>query len=145
MIVTKRCPQCGETKSIKDFGKNRSRYDGHMSWCKVCSYAAQKERRRNTPKTAASRKARYATNIKSKYGITIEQYDEKFEAQDGLCAICGKPETRTHKGVPMRLCVDHNHDTGEVRKLLCFKCNFAVGLVYEDHDILLKLSEYIRN
>ena len=116
-----------------------------MSWCKECHYAYQNEKRRNTPKTAASRKARYAYNIQRKYGITIEQYDEMFEAQDGRCAICGKPETREHKGVPMRLCVDHNHDTGEVRKLLCFKCNFAIGLIYEDHDILLKLSNYIHS
>jgi hypothetical protein len=60
--------------------------------------------------------------LKSKFGITLEQYNKKFEAQKGLCAICGNPEP-TNK----RLAVDHDHETEEVRDLLCSRCNPGLG------------------
>ena len=69
---------------------------------------------------AAKAKARKATahaaTIKAKYGLTRADYETVLEAQDGACAICrGKR--------PYRLCVDHDHSTGEVRGLLCRRCN----------------------
>ncbi len=62
------------------------------------------------------------------YGITIEEYDAMVKSQGGVCKICKRP----FSGKPRNLCVDHDHDTGRNRGLLCFKCNTAIGQ-YEIH------------
>jgi len=63
----------------------------------------------------------------AQFGLTIEDYDAMHEAQGGVCAICKQPETSSRNGKVYRLAVDHDHNTGEVRGLLCFKCNSAMG------------------
>jgi hypothetical protein len=65
------------------------------------------------------------TDLKKKYGITPAQYDDMFDAQEGKCAIC----TRHQLEFKRRFDVDHNHDTGEVRGLLCHDCNRALGFL----------------
>jgi hypothetical protein len=60
-----------------------------------------------------------------RYGITQAEYDGFFVLQNGLCAICGHPET--HKKYTPKLSIDHNHDTGKVRALLCHRCNALIG------------------
>jgi hypothetical protein len=77
-----------------------------------------------------------AYQIKSLYGITVEQYDAMFEAQGGICAICGRPGDG-----PLR--VDHDHETNEVRGLLCHGCNVAIGLMGDDPDRLIAAVAYI--
>jgi hypothetical protein len=60
--------------------------------------------------------------LRKKYGIDIETYERMLRAQDGVCAICRRPPKT------VRLNVDHDHKTGRVRGLLCFRCNkFQVG------------------
>lgn len=59
--------------------------------------------------------------LRKKYGITLIQYQEMMDEQGGVCKICG----RTPKG--RRLAVDHDHETGQIRGLLCISCNFLVG------------------
>lgn len=65
----------------------------------------------------------------SEFGITFEQYNEMLERQEELCAICQEPETATLRGTVRRLCVDHDHETGHVRGLLCTRCNTGIGLL----------------
>jgi len=78
------------------------------------------------------------------YGMTPEQYGAMFEACGGLCAICGKPETRTGRtGSILALAVDHDHDTGAVRGLLCATCNTAVGLLNDDPQLLAAATAYL--
>lgn len=79
-----------------------------------------------------------------KYGITMEQYELMFDYQDGLCAICGQVETRRFKGSISRFAVDHNHKTGEVRGLLCSKCNVCLGYAQDDPKLLLKMINYLK-
>lgn len=63
------------------------------------------------------------------FGISLKDYNEKLKDQNGVCAICGQYETRTHRnGTIHKLAVDHNHETNKVRGLLCTKCNMALGL-----------------
>ena len=73
----------------------------------------------------------------AQFGLTIEDYDAMHEAQDGLCAICKQPETSSRDGKVYRLAVDHDHKTGKVRGLLCFKCNSAMGS-FEKREIPLE-------
>ncbi len=75
--------------------------------------------------------------------ISTAEYDEMWAAQDGLCSICGKAETRTQKGKLCRLAIDHNHTTGEIRGLLCSNCNTAIGLLKEDPVMFQSAIQYL--
>lgn len=61
------------------------------------------------------------------YGLTCDQYDAMFAEQDGLCAICGQPERALERGRIRKLAVDHDHETGRVRGLLCYSCNVRLA------------------
>lgn len=77
--------------------------------------------------------------LRSKYGITLVDYNTMFDNQEGCCAICG-----THQSLLRRaMCVDHNHVTKKVRGLLCDHCNRAIGYAREDTNILLNMVKYI--
>jgi hypothetical protein len=72
------------------------------------------------------------------YGLTLEDYDALLKAQDGLCAICHKPERKNPS-----LSVDHNHITGKVRGLLCDRCNRVLGAVEDTVEILRSAIDYL--
>ncbi len=76
-------------------------------------------------------------NLKKTFGITIKQYNELFQKQGGICAICGNRENGKS------LAVDHNHKTGEIRELLCTNCNLTIGLLNDDPSILKKAIKYL--
>jgi len=83
--------------------------------------------------------ARWA-QLQNKYGILKQDYIALHEAQNGRCAICGSDKPA--KG-QVFLHVDHNHDTGEVRGLLCAKCNIGIGHLNEDPDLLIAAALYL--
>lgn len=70
--------------------------------------------------------------LRRKYGLSVAMYDELVALQDSCCASCGHPETATVREKRMPLAVDHNHDTGSTRGLLCGRCNTALGLLKDD-------------
>lgn len=72
--------------------------------------------------------------------LTIGQYRDLHDKQDGLCAACHLPASGKH-----RLHIDHDHSTGAIRGLLCAGCNSALGAVNDDVDRLLALVEYLRS
>ena len=76
--------------------------------------------------------------LRRKYGISIEQYDELLLAQHGLCKICGRT-CITGKS----LSVDHDHKTGAVRGLLCVPCNQALGQFQESPEVMARAIVYI--
>lgn len=79
--------------------------------------------------------------LKYNYGISLDDYEEMFISQNGRCAIC-----EIHQDdLSYRLHVDHNHTTGKVRKLLCSKCNMAIGLLDENPKLIARALEYIQN
>jgi hypothetical protein len=75
-------------------------------------------------------------NLK-RYNITADEYWQMFEEQNGVCKVCNEEPG------DKKLAVDHCHDTGEVRGLLCSRCNTALGLLREDKNIMKSLMEYI--
>lgn len=85
---------------------------------------------------------RYARNAKYKarFGITLDDFERMEASQGGVCAVCGNPPDawRTY------LCVDHDHDTGVVRELLCDRCNRALGQVQDSVEVLEALIAYLR-
>jgi len=97
-------------------------------------------RKRDPEKT---RRSDRSNNIKRLYGISLEEYEKRFEAQNGLCAICGKPETAIKNGRVLPLQVDHDHLTEENRGLLCCRCNFAISRLEEIDGWHEKALEYL--
>ena len=80
-----------------------------------------------------------------RYNLTLDDYNQMFEQQNGICAICHRPETRQHKGKITRLCVDHDHTTGEIRGLLCYRCNVTLGMMDDSADRLRMAARYLEN
>lgn len=72
-----------------------------------------------------------------------EEYAAFLEQQDGLCAICHQPETAKTRGAVVKLAIDHDHETGKVRSLLCRNCNVALGLAGDDPERLRAMANYI--
>jgi len=83
------------------------------------------------------------TKLKRKYNLTLEQYGELYMKQSGVCAVCFSPETMKYLGKVRQLCVDHNHDTGKVRGLLCSNCNRGLGLLQDSAVVCNNLKEYL--
>lgn len=77
------------------------------------------------------------TILRKKYGIGLHQYQSILEAQQGACGICGKKNWRN-------LAIDHNHQTGDVRGLLCSTCNTGLGQFQDSVDLLEKAIEYLK-
>ncbi len=87
----------------------------------------------------------YESQIKRLYGVTQEEYQVLFNAQNGLCEICNEPETRKSRtpGFICRLAIDHCHNSGKIRGLLCHSCNTAIGKFKDNTEILRKAIEYL--
>jgi hypothetical protein len=133
----KTCSDCLTEKPESEFARNR----GYLTKrCKPC-YAAYVK---TLPSYNAE--ARRRSKFKARYGMTVDEYDEMHERQQGLCAICGNSEPNVDRrtGEPMRLSVDHDHETGRVRGLLCQKCNRALGLLDDDVDRLKWAIDYLQ-
>jgi len=124
----KKCPKCNQTKLSKDFHKNRSQYDGLKPWCRVCDLGHKKK-----DYNSYKKRDKY---LMDNYGITIEEYELLLQKQNGKCAICKKEDK-------IRLCVDHNHVTNEIRGLLCRNCNLAIGHFFDDVNTIYNSIEYL--
>src|ERR1700691_3153519 len=131
----KRCPKCGLDKDLSEFHKNKSQYDGLNTYCKLCWLEYCKLKWQTTEKREARLKVRRNWNLKRKYGITHEDYEILLKEQGFKCKICGctAEEAKTsaqHVGelAPM-LDIDHDHQTGEVRGLLCGSCNLTLAQI----------------
>ena len=117
-MKNKTCTLCCVEKTVDNFYKNKRYSDGFMGWCKEC----MKEY------------ARFRV-----LGVTPDEYNKMFEDQEGLCWICG-----THNDVlSQSLCVDHNHETGSIRGLLCAKCNRGIGFFDENPELLRAAISYL--
>ena len=124
-VEVKTCPKCGEFRPTWQY-KPR---------CKNCEICNSKRRKRDDGD--ARRKASWVHGLK-KVGATPEMYERMFTEQNGLCAICVKPESNGR-----RLAMDHDHATGRIRGLLCRNCNMALGLLKDDVDRFVTAVGYL--
>ncbi len=130
------CKRCGEEKSINEFRKHNSKKEGRRLVCEECGRAEAREWYRNNPIDSETQRER---NLKNHRGITIEYYQNLFEEQKGCCKICGRHQSEIKK----RLAVDHCHDTGEIRGLLCNNCNTALELFKDNTENLDRAINYL--
>lgn len=82
-------------------------------------------------------------HFRQNFGISLVDYMAKLDAQGGVCACCGRPETQQIKGETRWLCVDHCHASGAIRDLLCSNCNKGLGLFADKPVLLRKAAEYL--
>lgn len=80
----------------------------------------------------------------ARYGISVEQYDEMLEQQNGVCRICGQPPAKEGWKTVTRLHVDHDHETGKVRALLCNNCNRGLGYFQDSYELLKEAHKYLK-
>ncbi len=81
--------------------------------------------------------------LKSDFGISLEQYNQMLLSQKGCCDICGNPETATRSGRIKALAVDHCHESGFIRALLCNACNVGLGAFGDDVDRMKAAIAYL--
>jgi len=162
-METRICTKCKQEKSIDVFYKNASQGDGLHNECKICADTYKKQHQKNNPTKYSEYSRKYRQNnlekskesqrkyrtkhaesmlnksFKYRFNITLDDYNKMSEKQNGVCAICGEVN-----GKGRRLAVDHNHITGEIRGLLCMKCNVAVGKWGEDMQLFEKTLSYLK-
>lgn len=113
--------------------------------------AARVERYKNDPDFRASVRSKVSDYFKSnphvrkrqrmkKYNLTLADFDAMLKAQDGKCAICGYSDTSRVKFFPL---VDHCHNKGHVRGILCSACNFGIGKFKDNPELLIKAAQYL--
>lgn len=122
------CGSCEEwkPKTLEFFYFRKSR--GYFE--NPCRECAREYARRYAAENPVDLDRQWAYQIKSQYGITVEDYWEMFERQGGGCNVCGEPPQAPRR----HLSIDHCHVTGVVRGLLCYKCNTAAGLLDDDPE-----------
>lgn len=82
--------------------------------------------------------------LRKSFGIGLDDYNRMLKEQNGVCAICKKPETLVNHGRVMPLPVDHCHKTGKIRGLLCAHCNHAIGKFDDDVALLESAISYLK-
>jgi hypothetical protein len=80
------------------------------------------------------------SHLRRVYGLTLGAFDSMLSGQGGVCAICGGNHWGGKWNTPM---VDHDHDTGEVRGILCSNCNMAISKLKDSPDILRVAANYL--
>lgn len=135
----KACNRCGVMKHKDDFHKHPKQKLRRQPTCKACisadtvRYERQKERAlRERIESPDKVRDRYLRNT---YGISLEVYNSLVEQQDSCCAICRENTDDLH--------VDHCHMTGDVRALLCGKCNRGIGMFNDEPELLRLAAEYL--
>jgi hypothetical protein len=132
----KKCGKCKVEKPTTDFHKLGSSADGLQPRCKPCRLADERKRYQGNPHV---RLAARESGLRRRYGVSVAQYDAMLAAQGGVCKLCDG--VCSGGGV---LAVDHNHETGEVRGLLCAVCNTAVERLDSVPGWAERASAYVR-
>lgn len=146
--MTKRCSKCKIKQSIDSFYKDKFNKDGFRNRCKDCIKKESKQRyldnpeyQKNYKKTDKYKNSKRKHDLKHKYDITPRGYNDILESQNNKCAICGTKDS----GGKGCFHIDHSHNSGKIRGLLCYKCNTILGYANDNTSILLNAVEYLRN
>ena len=137
----KKCSRCGKLLEDSEFYVQKSgRYKGKLtSWCKKCCSKHSAERYKNNIEKCREEHRNWAnknkdkvafTKAKSAYGITKEEYDSPIRK----CQICGSEE---------KLVIDHSHQSGKIRGMLCQNCNKGLGFFKDNPVLLERASDYV--
>lgn len=122
---------------------HRERWDHYNARRGLLRNARRRERCKRHARQGRLRNPRVARNAKLRYafGVGLVEYERLLAAQGGGCAICGAVVSDRWR---RRLAVDHCHDTGRVRGLLCARCNFGLGQFRDDPGLLARAIAYLQ-
>ncbi len=140
---TKACNACKADLPVSEFKVRTSRHGDKVygpylhSECKSCTKKRHKVWRDANPEKTRAWSRRTGLG---RYGLTQDDYDRMSAEQDGRCAICGGGPRGDSNAV---LSVDHDHETGKVRGLLCGPCNKAIGLLADNPNLLRAALAYL--
>ena len=112
------CTTCQQAKPDSEF------YDEFRRCCKECK-----------------KHVAWRGHIRRKFGLTPEDFWAMSESQGNTCAICDKPEGEGNRRT--KLTIDHDHESGKIRGLLCHNCNTAIGLANDDSARLRRAADYL--
>lgn len=132
VVGRKICTKCRQEKPLVEFSISKAHPTGKRSECKDCAALRFSEYRRRDP--VGLRIKDRLNHYKNKYGMSMEEASSLVKDRTGLCEACMSLEP---------LVVDHNHETGARRGMLCNRCNRALGLAKDDVDVLIGLVEYL--
>ena len=137
----KTCCVCNIRKPFESFYNFKNKSDNKSYRCKTCDYDARKAYSKRHPK----RFNRLARNqsLLVRYGITIEEYEKIFEDQGNCCAICKGTSTKSMSEERTSFSVDHCHETGKVRGILCNQCNRGLGMLGDSLESLKSALTYL--
>lgn len=125
------CTGCKTNKPVDEFYKDPRKVDGLQHYCKACKSKRGKAEYKRNP---LRRKERSFIN---KYNLSLDEIEVMRIKQNGLCAVCGKPNNK--------MVVDHDHATGKVRGLVCPKHNNLLGMADDNIDILKSAISYLES
>jgi hypothetical protein len=128
----KRCNRCASLLTLEKFAPQTSGAGGRRSICRACDLPSVRSR------YSPVKNRGYI--LKRKYGLHQDDYDRMLEAQNGRCAICG---TDRPGGRGYAFHVDHCHDSGDVRGLLCHGCNVSLGHFKHSEAVLRSAIQYL--
>jgi Recombination endonuclease VII len=145
-LMRKECSECNEIKSVSDFYVRKLSPDGLAYICKPCDLRLHKEYcEKNRDKIREQRKEFRRLNktrlsiSKNRAKCSPEKFKALFEEQRGCCAICGLHQSKMRR----RIAIDHNHETNEIRGLLCDNCNRCLGLLKDSQEVLQNALNYL--
>lgn len=121
------CPDCDGVFPLSEFVRTSQNSSGYSSYCTPCH---NKRSRASREKVGGTR----SYHLTRRYGMTAAEADFLLELQEGLCAVC-RSAPAAH--------VDHDHETGAVRALLCFNCNGGLGQFKDDPVVLRAAADYV--
>lgn len=129
------CKKCNTDKSLDQFSPDKRKKEGRAYTCRECNNTRNKSIRQT--KGFNFRKNRW---LETEYGITLNEYNKMFLDQKGNCKICNKHQSEFKRA----LNVDHCHNTGKIRGLLCDKCNRALGWFDDNIESLERAIKYLK-
>jgi hypothetical protein len=131
----KRCPVCETEKNLDQFWKGQY-------LCIPC----QKHKQKNSWASRTPKK-RFEQHLKYKYGVSHAQFMEEWTLQKGCCAICEEalPDLMAYEDRRRLYAIDHNHETGLFRGILCLNCNTLLGMAKDSARVLQKAIDYLNN
>lgn len=145
----RKCKECNEEKHISQYYKHsvdKSGREFYYTTCKECERKIQLKKYHNLSydekkeyqiKCGPSKEYAKRHKLMSQYGITLEQFYEMYSNQNNACYICKRLVSAD------KICVDHDHLSGKVRKLLCHQCNSLLGFAKDDRIILEECIKYL--
>lgn len=138
LVTSKECKTCRKDVPLVLFYPTKKGKYGRSQSCIECEKRQRREEWKNN-KPNRSKTQQHYNHIKSTYGLTRAQYDAMVLASNGRCSVCGSPP-ESKSG---RLHVDHCHQTGKIRGMLCRRCNTAMGFMKDDPWRFLSAIAYI--